>query len=57
MISRRRFLQIGTVAAGAPLAARSVQASTEAKCAQPPRSIASLKSMKDQAKPIAQQEA
>src|SRR5712692_3980983 len=52
MISRRHFLQAGTVATGATLAASCIQASTEDKSAPLPPSIASLKSMKDQVKPI-----
>jgi Xaa-Pro dipeptidase len=56
MVSRRRFLQVGTAAAGATLAAQSgAQASAEEKSALPP-SIAALKSMKDQAKPITREE-
>ncbi len=54
MVSRRRFLQAGTVAAGATLAARSMHAE-EAHPPLPP-SIAGLKSMKDQAKPITREE-
>jgi Xaa-Pro dipeptidase len=53
MVSRRRFLQVSTVAAGATLAAHSAQA--EEKSSLPP-SIANLKSMKDQAKPITREE-
>ena len=54
MVSRRRFLQVSTVAAGSTLAARSVQA--EEKSSPLPPSIANLKSMKDQAKPITREE-
>ena len=54
MVSRRRFLQVGTVAAGATLAGHSVQA--QEKSAPLPPSIANLKSMKDQAKPITRDE-
>src|SRR5712692_8575185 len=56
MISRRHFLQVGTVATGATLAARSIHASAEEKCTPLPASIASLKPMKEQAKPIAREE-
>jgi Xaa-Pro dipeptidase len=57
MFSRRRFLQLGTVAAGAALSADSLaQKNSESKCAPLPPSIASLKSMKDQAQPITQEE-
>ena len=51
MFSRRRFLQLGTVAAGATTLGWS-QASPERNCPPLPESITSLKSMKDQAKPI-----
>ena len=54
MVSRRRFLQVGTVAAGVTLAGHSVHA--EEKSAPLPPSIANLKSMKDQAKPITRDE-
>src|ERR1700687_49656 len=54
MVSRRHFLQVSTVAAGATLAARSVQA--EEKSSPLPPSIANLKSMKDQATPITREE-
>jgi Xaa-Pro dipeptidase len=50
MFSRRRFLQLGTVAAGASLAFG--QESPERNCSPLPESIASLKPLKDQAKPI-----
>jgi Xaa-Pro aminopeptidase len=50
MFSRRRFLQLGTVAAGATLGFG--QESSERNCSPLPESITSLKSMKDQAKPI-----
>ena len=56
MVSRRRFLQVGTVATGATLAARTVDAGAEEKCTPLPPSIASLTSMKDQAKPITRDE-
>jgi Xaa-Pro dipeptidase len=52
MFSRRRFLQAGTITAGVGLAALSpVLGEAETGCSLPP-SIAALKSMKDQAKPI-----
>src|SRR5689334_6188078 len=51
MFSRRRFLQLGTVAAGATTLGWS-QESPERNCPPLPESITSLKSMKDQAKPI-----
>jgi Xaa-Pro aminopeptidase len=56
MASRRRFLQVGTLA-GAALSADSLvlARAEEARSSLPP-SIASLKSMKDQALPIASQE-
>lgn len=50
MFSRRRFLQLGTVAAGATLG--FAQESPERNCSPLPESITSLKSMKEQAKPI-----
>jgi Xaa-Pro dipeptidase len=50
MFSRRRFLQLGTVAAGASLGFG--QENPERNCSPLPESITSLKSMKDQAKPI-----
>jgi Xaa-Pro dipeptidase len=49
MFSRRRFLQLGTVAAGATFS--FAQTGSE-HCSSLPNSISSLKSMKDQAKPI-----
>ena len=56
MPSRRRFLQVGTVTAAA-LAAQSVaQERHQPKPEKLPPSIASLKSMKDQAKPITREE-
>jgi Xaa-Pro dipeptidase len=52
MISRRLFVQLGTVA-GAALGANALtQADAEESHSPLPASIASLKSMKDQAKPI-----
>ena len=52
MISRRHFLQSATVTAGAGLAAFTPSLRAEEPCAPLPPSIASLKSMKDMAKPI-----
>jgi Xaa-Pro dipeptidase len=54
MFSRRRFLQLGTVAAGASLS--WAQESPERNCSPWPESITSLKSMKEQAKPITVEE-
>src|SRR5437867_4596562 len=54
MLSRRRFIQAGTMASGAALATRPAFA--EEKCAPLPPSIAGLKSMKDQATPITRDE-
>jgi len=54
MVSRRRFLQVGTVGVGATLAVDLIQAE-EAHPSAPP-SIASLRSMKDQAKPVTREE-
>ncbi len=52
MFSRRRFLQAGTITVGAGIAALSpLLGEAETGCSLPP-SIAALKSMKDQAKPI-----
>src|SRR6266853_243171 len=57
MFSRRRFLQLGTVAAGAGFAAESLpQLNAQEKCPALPPSIAGLKSMKDQATPITLEE-
>jgi Xaa-Pro dipeptidase len=57
MVSRRRFLQASTVAAGASLAAGSATPLMAAESSSPlPPSIANLKSMKDQAKPITRDE-
>ncbi len=52
MVSRRRFLQAGTITAGASLAAFSPSLRAEEACAPLPPSVAGLKSMKDLAKPI-----
>ena len=49
---RRHFLQAGTITAGAGLAAFTPSLRAEEACASLPPSIASLKSMKDMAKPI-----
>jgi Xaa-Pro dipeptidase len=56
MFSRRRFLQSGTLATGASFAAFPPSPSAEDACAPLPPSIANLKSMKDQAKPITVEE-
>jgi Xaa-Pro aminopeptidase len=52
MVSRRRFLQTGTITAGVSLAAFAPSVRADEPCAPPPPSIASLKSMKDLARPI-----
>ena len=54
MSSRRRFLQAGMLATGVTLV-KPGKASAEESSATPP-SIAGLKSMKDQAKPITREE-
>ena len=54
MLSRRRFIQAGTIASGAALAAHPAFA--EEKCTPLPPSIAGLKSMKDHATPITRDE-
>jgi Xaa-Pro dipeptidase len=57
MVSRRRFLQAGTITAGASLAAFTSPLQAEEQASPPlPPSIASLKSMKDLAKPITVEE-
>jgi hypothetical protein len=57
MVSRRRFLQVGTVAASATLASQAVaQKNSDAGSGALPSSIAALKSMKDKAQPITNQE-
>lgn len=57
MVSRRRFLQVGAVAASATLAGPAVaQASADAACGTLPPSITSLKSLKEQARPITNDE-
>lgn len=55
MLSRRHILKFGTAAAGAALASPLI-ASPEETGAALPQSIAGLKSMKDQARPITTQE-
>src|SRR6202049_3137002 len=52
MFSRRRFLQVGAITAGASLAALAPSLSAEEASSSLPPSIASLKSMKEQAKPV-----
>ncbi len=52
MVSRRRFLQASTITAGASLAGLTSPLHAAEACAPLPPSIASLKSMKDLAKPI-----
>jgi Xaa-Pro dipeptidase len=52
MLSRRRFLQAGTLTAGASLLAHPSSLSAAETCAPLPPSIANLKSMKDLAKPV-----
>src|SRR5207237_10609102 len=54
MLSRRRFIQAGTIASGAALAAHPAFA--EEKSTPLPPSIAGLKSMKDHATPITRDE-
>ena len=56
MFSRRRILKLGTAAAGAAFASPVMAAPSENTCPALPPSIASLKSMKDQAKPISTEE-
>ncbi len=55
MFSRRRFLQAGTIAAGTSIAALAPPLSADETSALPP-SIASLKSMKDQARSVTSDE-
>ncbi len=55
MFSRRRFLQAGTFAAGTTLLPQP-SAGAEAKGPSLPASIANLKSMSDQAKPVSREE-
>ena len=56
MISRRRILKLGTAAAAAALATPVTAATSENNCTALPPSIASLTSMKDQAKPTTTEE-
>lgn len=56
MLSRRRFLQSGTIATAATLVPSAVSQKPQTKCEQLPPSIAKLKSMKDRAKPISAEE-
>jgi Xaa-Pro dipeptidase len=56
MFSRRRFLQAGATTAGASLALYPRLLSADGLCPPLPPSIASLKPMKDQAKPITLEE-
>jgi Xaa-Pro dipeptidase len=59
MISRRRFLEVGGVTAGAAIAAQSLVAATAAEAADDsslPPSIARLKSRKNEATPITVEE-
>jgi Xaa-Pro aminopeptidase len=57
MVSRRRFLQAGAVAAGAPFVPQAgAQSDSDKRCAPLPESIASLKSMKERAQPITNDE-
>jgi len=57
MLSRRTFLRTGAVAAGTGLVIEPlVRASAQENCAPLPPSLASLKSMKDQAMPITNEE-
>jgi Xaa-Pro dipeptidase len=53
MVSRRRFLQTATISTGVSLAAFTPSLRAEEPCAPLPPPIASLKSMKDLARPIA----
>jgi len=56
MFSRRRFLRAGTIAAGTGFAALAPALNAEEKSNSLPSSIASLKSMQDQARPITSEE-
>ena len=56
MLSRRRILKLGTAAAGAAFASPVNAATSGNNCPALPASIAGLKSMKDQAKPITTEE-
>ena len=56
MVTRRRFLQLGSVVAGGTLAATASNEASGAPCAPLPAPLARLQSMKDQAKPITTEE-
>jgi Xaa-Pro dipeptidase len=56
MLSRRKFFQVAGVAASIPLASRLLLAQDDAACVNLPPSIANLKSLRDQAKPISVEE-
>ena len=56
MVSRRRFLQGGLVAAGTSAVFNSLPLQAEDNCTPQSAPIAALKSMKDQAKPITKEE-
>jgi len=56
MLSRRRILKLGATAAGAAFASPVAAAASENNCPTVPPSIASLKSLKDRAKPITTEE-
>ena len=56
MLSRRKFFQVAGVAASVPLASRLLLAQDDAVCGNLPPSIANLKSLRDQAKPISVEE-
>jgi Xaa-Pro dipeptidase len=57
MVSRRHFLKLGTAGAGGAVALKAASlASAEDNCQPLPPSIASLKSRKDEAKPITREE-
>jgi Xaa-Pro dipeptidase len=56
MLSRRKFFQVAGVAASIPLASRLLLAQDDAACGTLPPSIANLKSLRDQAKPISVEE-
>jgi len=57
MVSRRRFLSLGRAATAlAFVAPSSAETSADSKSTQLPPSIANLKSMKDQARPISREE-
>ena len=56
MLSRRRILKLGTAAVGAVFVSPATAATSENNCPAIAPSIASLKSTKDQAKPISTEE-